>query len=130
MQLGGAKINIPVISLICTALLLVLVFAFTTWFDNENNAQPEGLVINILDDGMINIGNQEMSLASLKQVLLCAKQEFPVFDKEMTVFIRCGKNVPYKPLGEVVATLQQAGLCNIRLTMILQKNTQPEKGTP
>ena len=139
MQSGGAEMDIPIVPLIDMAFQLIFFFVITgaeqaATFDEqikladarwtkpmEGEKLPEGVVVNVREDGTINIGNQEMNIAALTQVLLQAKKENPELGFDMSVIIRSDKNALYKHVDKVVTAVQKAQLYKIRLIAAYQE---------
>ena len=133
MQSGGQELDIPIVPLIDMAFQLIFFFVITgaeqaSTFDEqirlplarytkpmEGQKLPEGVVVNVRKDGTINVGNRELTIAELKQILLQAKQDFPEVGTNMSVIVRSDTDALYKHVDKVVKAVNDAGLFKIRL---------------
>jgi len=133
MQSGGQEMDIPIVPLIDMAFQLIFFFVITgaeqaSAFDEQINLPlarytkpmegqklPEGVIVNVRKGGEINVGNRELTIPELKQILLQAKLDYPEVGTNMSVIVRSDTDAPYKHVDKVVQAVTNAGLFKIRL---------------
>ncbi len=132
MQSGGQEMDIPIVPLIDMAFQLIFFFVITgaeqrvTFDESIKLAQakyaeplksppPDGVTINIRENGKFNIGNTEYSKRdlqiALKQIYSTDKRDHT----ETPVVLRCDRNVKYEYVDNVLEIIKKSGMIKVRL---------------
>ena len=131
MQSGGNELDIPIVPLIDMAFQLIFFFVITgaeqtVGFDETiqlaqakyskplTGKMPEGVVINIRKDGSFNIGNTTYTPSGLVSALREVKAAIP----NMTVTLRCDKDVKYEYVDRVVEAVSSTGTKGVGITKV------------
>ena len=77
--------------------------------------EQAGLILNLLSDGTIIEGDEEISLERLKVLALSVVDSTDSRSGSLRPLIRADRNAPTARLNQVMSVLRQSGLSGIRL---------------
>ncbi|MDX1970274.1 MAG: biopolymer transporter ExbD [Planctomycetaceae bacterium] len=125
MPLEEPAINLT--SMLDVVLLLILYFLFATQFIQEEQqydiqlptvpdavaltGQPDEIVVNVEESGLIVVRSEQKSLTELQALLELAREKFP----GQAVVVRGDGRVPYQKVMDVMSIVRRAGIRNLSL---------------
>jgi len=125
MPLEEPAINLT--SMLDVVLLLILYFLFATQFIQEEQqydiqlptvpeavaltGQPDEIVVNVEESGLITVRSEHKSLTELQTLLEQAREKFP----GQAVIVRGDGRVPYQKVMDVMSIVRRAGIRNLSL---------------
>lgn len=119
--------SINLTSMLDVVMLLIIFFMVGTKFSEEErqtgiqvptvsenlalSGQPDEMIVNVTVDGKVNVRGEELSLDSLKTMLIQAREVFP----GQAVVIRGDGRGEYQIVMDVISTCKLAGIKNVSL---------------
>ncbi len=124
-------LDIPIVPLIDVVVELIIFFVLTGMQQNEliddtiklaqasvpavKQMEKLSLIINIHEDGKVNVALEEISLSKLKNM---CKSLVSQYGNMVPVVVRCDERALYKEADKVMAAIGEAGLYRVRIAAV------------
>lgn len=125
------NMEVPIVPLIDVAWILIIFFVITGVQQSElvddtvklaqanvsavKQMEKMTLIINVHEDGTLNIARRTLSLPELKQILKATRESGTA---EVPIILRCDAKTPYAQVDKVMQTIGAAGLYKVRISAI------------
>ena len=124
-------LDIPIVPLIDVVVELIIFFVLTGMQQNEliddtiklaqasvpavKQMEKLSLIINIHEDGKVNVALEEISMSKLKNM---CKSLVSQYGNMVPVVVRCDERALYKEADKVMTAIGEAGLYRVRIAAV------------
>ena len=129
------NLETPITQMIDIVFLLIIFFVVTASVDEDvvdqnvhlaiakyapaiEKNDPRSVVINLRDNGSINIAMQPMTLQQLQQMLIAMQQQS---GSAIPIILRCDASTQYRYIDRIMQIAASAGLYRVRISAMVDE---------